>query len=87
MYGGSTARFVEGFRNIAEWAKIPDWDQPNVKLVYDWLYDEANGSWLMIIDNADDLSVFSRRPNRREGVEGGVASSKPTALLDSLPQS
>lgn len=81
---------MEGFQNIAEQAKIPDWNQPNVdilKLVYNWLCDEANGRWLMIIDNADDLSVFSRRPDGREGVEDGVAGSESAALLDSLPQS
>jgi len=90
VHGGSTARFVEGFRNIAERTKVPGWDQPDVdilKLVYNWLCDEANGRWLIIIDNADDISVFARRADGREGVEDGVAGSKSAALLDSLPQS
>jgi hypothetical protein len=28
-------------------------------LVYNWLCDERNGRWLMILDNADDDQVFS----------------------------
>ena len=47
-----------------------------LRLVYSWLCDEANGRWVMIIDNADDLDVFSC-----------VSSNAPAALLDSLPQS
>jgi tetratricopeptide (TPR) repeat protein len=41
----------------------------------------------MIVDNADDPSMFSRRSDGRKGVDDGVAGSKPVALLDSLPQS
>ncbi|RYP42475.1 hypothetical protein DL767_000163 [Monosporascus sp. MG133] len=58
----SPARFEEGYRKIAERAKLPGWDQSDVdilRLVYSWLSHEANGRWVMIIDNADDINVFS----------------------------
>ncbi|RYP14834.1 hypothetical protein DL766_009577 [Monosporascus sp. MC13-8B] len=55
-------RFQEGYRKIAERAKLPGWDQFDVdilRLVYSWLSHEENGRWVMIIDNADDLNAFS----------------------------
>ena len=47
---------------IADRIKLPRRDDPTaniLQLVSNWLCDEANGRWIMILDNADDLSVFS----------------------------
>ncbi|KAF2194645.1 TPR domain protein [Zopfia rhizophila CBS 207.26] len=90
VHASSTARFEEGYRKIAERAKLPGWDQPDADIlnpVYSWLCDETNGRWLMIIDNADDPGVFTCRSNRRKGIKDEVASRTAPALLDSLPQS
>ncbi|KAI9767614.1 MAG: hypothetical protein M1839_004471 [Geoglossum umbratile] len=60
VHASSIARFEEGYRKIAERAKLPGWDQPDVdilRLVYSWLCDEANGRWAMIIDNVDDVEI------------------------------
>jgi tetratricopeptide (TPR) repeat protein len=43
--------------------KIPGWDNPQVnilELVSNWLCEEANGRWVMVVDNADDIHVFSQ---------------------------
>ncbi|KAH0533881.1 hypothetical protein FGG08_007500 [Glutinoglossum americanum] len=90
VHASSIARFEEGYRKIAERAKLPGWDQPDVdilRLVYSWLCDEANGRWVMIIDNADDLGVFSYPSDRYKGSKGDVSSNAAAALLESLPQS
>ncbi|KAI9768659.1 MAG: hypothetical protein M1839_003994 [Geoglossum umbratile] len=90
VHASSIARLEEGYRKIAERAKLPDWDQPDVdilRLVYSWLCDEANGRWVIIIDNADDLGVFSCPLDRYEGGKGNVSSNVAAALLESLPQS
>ncbi|OCL02771.1 TPR-like protein [Glonium stellatum] len=82
VHAGTAARFEEGYRKIAERTKLPGWNQSDVdilSLVYSWLCDEANGRWVMIIDNADDLAVFSRN--------GNASSNAQAALLESLPQS
>ena len=55
-------------------------------LVYSWLCDEANGRWVMIIDNADDLSVFALPSDKRNGRQN-VYSEAGSALPDFLPQS
>jgi tetratricopeptide (TPR) repeat protein len=88
VHASNRARFEEGYRKIAERGKLPGWDQPDVeilKLVHSWLCDEANGRWVMIIDNADDLGVFSRPSQRRNKDE--VSSNAAASLLEFLPQS
>lgn len=49
-------------------------------LVYDWLRNEGNGKWVLILDNADDKDVFTNQaPND--------TSADPKQLCDFLPQS
>lgn len=84
VHAGTTARFEEGYRRIAEIAKIDGLDKPGVdilRLVSNWLCDEANGQWVMIVDNADDPNVFFKQSVNHGSVE--VARS----LSDFLPQS
>lgn len=90
VHASCTARFIEGYRKIAERAKLPRWDQPDVDilmLVYSWLCDEANGRWLMVIDNADDEEVFTCRSAGGRGNQDQFASKAAPTLLDSIPQS
>ncbi|KAH8671817.1 TPR domain protein [Tricladium varicosporioides] len=64
VHAGTVARFEEGYRRIAETAKIDGLDKPNVdvlQLVSMWLCDEINGKWVMIVDNADDLNVLFKQ--------------------------
>ncbi|KAE8552519.1 hypothetical protein EYB25_003897 [Talaromyces marneffei] len=48
-------------QQIATVAEIPGWDNPKaniLQLVYQWLCDESNGRWMMMLDNADDDQIF-----------------------------
>jgi tetratricopeptide (TPR) repeat protein len=90
VHASSRARFEEGYRKIAERGKLLGWDQPDVdilKPVHSWLCNEANGRWVMIIDNADDVGVFPRSPQRYQGSKDGVTSHTAASLLNFLPQS
>ncbi|KAL9077174.1 MAG: hypothetical protein Q9161_000440 [Pseudevernia consocians] len=61
VHGGSRSRFETDYRNIARLLGLPDREDPDVdilRLVTDWLDDEANGPWLMILDNADDHDLW-----------------------------
>jgi tetratricopeptide (TPR) repeat protein len=88
VHAGTRARFEDGYRRIAQMTKMAGWDDPKVdilRLVYDWLCDESNGQWTLVVDNADDANLFfysslrSRTPPK---------SDQPTQLLSVfLPQS
>jgi hypothetical protein len=88
VHASSIARFKEDYRKIAERAKLPGWDQPDVdilRLIYSWLCDKANSRWVMIINNADDLGVFSYPSDRRKGSKDDISSNAAATLLESLP--
>ncbi|KAF2731339.1 TPR-like protein, partial [Polyplosphaeria fusca] len=90
IHASSTARFIEGYRKVAKRVQLPRWDHPDVDilmLVYSWLCDEANGRWLMIIDNADDVDVFTFRSAGGRGSQDEFASRAAPTLLDCVPQS
>ncbi len=84
VHASTAARFEEGYRRIAERVKIGGWDKPEVnilQLVSNWLCDEVNGRWVMIVDNADDPNVFFN-----QSADHGLAQVA-RSLSDFLPQS
>jgi len=63
------ASIKASYREIAKAVQIPGCDERNfdaLTLVRNWLDDESNGPWVMVIDSADDTSVltdpFSNEP-------------------------
>jgi tetratricopeptide (TPR) repeat protein len=61
VHAGTQARVEEGFRAIADAVKLYGRNQPKAdipQLVYNWLSNERNGRWVMIMDSADDRDVF-----------------------------
>ncbi|KAM0354792.1 hypothetical protein ACHAPU_000614 [Fusarium lateritium] len=61
VHASSNPRFEEGYRSIAERMQLPKRDDPGtdiLALVRDFLHTDGCGSWLMILDNADDVSLF-----------------------------
>ena len=91
VHASSAARFEEGYRKVAERVKIPGWDKPEadiLRLVSNWLCDEANGHWVMIVDNADDPSVFSHQGDGSASKDESSSSApQANSLSDFLPQS
>ena len=64
VHAGSVGRFDRAYNSIARQCRIPGWEKPRadaLQLVYEWLMDERNGNWLMVLDNADDKRVFSNQ--------------------------
>ena len=63
MHASNRARFEEAYKRIARELSIPGYEDPNVdtfQLVSRFLDDDANGSWLLVLDNADDSDTFFR---------------------------
>ena len=61
VHGGSRSRFESDYSNIARLLDLPGREDPDVnvlRLVTDWLSDERNASWLMVLDNADDRDLW-----------------------------
>ncbi len=58
---GTRARVEEGLRTIADAVKLAGRNQPKAdipQLIYNWLSNERNGKWIMVLDSADDLRGF-----------------------------
>ena len=81
VHASSSARFQEAYQDIAERLKLAGRDDPQqnvLRLVWRWLSDEENGPWLMIIDNADDVSaLFSSQAADSPGSEQSLSSYIP----------
>ncbi|KUJ20834.1 uncharacterized protein LY89DRAFT_682496 [Mollisia scopiformis] len=61
IHASTKIRFEQAYQEIADRLELPGRDDPKVnvlRLVYNWLSSEANGHWLIILDNVDDGSVF-----------------------------
>ncbi|XPS69646.1 hypothetical protein M3J07_001896 [Ascochyta lentis] len=88
VHAGTRARFEDEFRRIAEAIKMNGWDDPKVnvlRLVRNWLCNESNGKWTMVVDNADDADVFFN--NTSQSRSGSSSDQQVDLLSDYLPQS
>lgn len=88
VHAGSVGRFDQAYKSIARRCQISGWDRPGentLQLVYEWLSDEGNGSWLMIIDNADDKCVFSNQVQEDASQKAG-SDDDALNLLSYFPQ-
>jgi tetratricopeptide (TPR) repeat protein len=87
VHASTRARFEEAYRGIAERLELPRRHDPKadvLRLVSDWLHDEANGRWTMVLDNVDDVETFflSRKRQRYERNK-----MLPASLAAYIPQS
>lgn len=61
IYASDRARVEESFRSIAMAINIPGHGDQNIDIplrVSHWLEKKENGSWLLVLDSADDSDVF-----------------------------
>ncbi|RGP77945.1 kinesin light chain [Fusarium longipes] len=82
IHASTQARVIEGFMSIADKLKLPGRNRPEtnlLKLVYEWLSNERNGKWLLVLDSADDSDVFLKKAS-----EGNNDERK---LIEYLPHS
>ncbi|RAR04858.1 TPR-like protein [Stemphylium lycopersici] len=89
VHASTRARFEEAYRDIAGRLELPGRDDPKanvLQLVHDWLRDEANGRWFMVVDNVDDVDTFfPAQKCQRQGDEADASAQIP--LNHYLPQS
>jgi hypothetical protein len=85
VHASTRARFEEAYRGIADRLELPGRHDPKadvLRLVSDWLHNEANGRWTMVLDNVDDVETFfpSQKHKRHEPNQ-----ALPTSLAAYLP--
>ncbi|KAF1934502.1 hypothetical protein EJ02DRAFT_439797 [Clathrospora elynae] len=83
VHASTPPRFNEAYRGLADRLELSGRLDPKadvLRLVSNWLCDETNGQWTMIVDNVDKVETFF--PSRRQGQE-----SAPASLAAYLPQS
>jgi len=87
LHCGSRARFEAAYQAIARTMKIPGFEDPKInalQLVSDWLSDQDNGSWLMVLDNADDAEIWLGPAMQESLQECNLQQSAP--LVDYIPR-
>jgi len=61
VYAANYTIFEQAYIDIARRLKLPGYEDPKAdlcKLVARWLDEEVNGTWLMVLDNADNANVI-----------------------------
>ncbi|KAH6982588.1 TPR domain protein [Ilyonectria destructans] len=85
VHAGTAQRFEDAYRTIAERLGLPGCRDPEtdiLRLVRDWLCDERNGRWLMVLDNADDVRVFyAKHSDDREPIAAFLPQSNNGLIL------
>ncbi|KAF1936601.1 hypothetical protein EJ02DRAFT_327735, partial [Clathrospora elynae] len=85
VHASNSARLEEAFSDIAERVGLSS--QPGaaadiLPLVRKWLCNEANGRWLMIVDNADDeLTVESQKDRKSASLASLLPQSDHGAII------
>ncbi|RYP61640.1 hypothetical protein DL771_010059 [Monosporascus sp. 5C6A] len=89
VHAGSRPRFEEAYRSIAERLQLPRRNDPNVnvlRLVCDWLQTEEASSWVMVLDNVDDVNLFYPSSNGGGNKAGCCpADGNPAARSEQRP--
>ncbi|OCK73381.1 hypothetical protein K432DRAFT_410741 [Lepidopterella palustris CBS 459.81] len=90
VHASNATRFKQAYRDIATKVELPGRDDPKadiVQLTYNWLCDERNGRWLMVLDNADDDRIFASSGADLGGIAQATAPpNEVTPLASFLPQ-
>lgn len=84
VHSSTAQRLNQAYRDIARTLILPGRDDPRADIlrsVSEW-FNEVDGQWLMILDNADDLDIFFPKPTSLN-----PDSDRIKPLIDYLPQS
>jgi tetratricopeptide (TPR) repeat protein len=61
IHASTFDKFEQAYRDIAKELSVPGTENPqndSLILIREWLSKPENGSWLLVLDNADDLDLF-----------------------------
>ncbi len=84
VHASTKERFDQAYRDIARRLELTGWNNSNVdtlRLVCDWFSEAEDETWLMVLDNADNLDLFFTRPDA-----AAIDEQYSPPLVDYLPQ-
>ena len=88
VFASTAERFERAYADIVRRLNLPRWNDPKadtLQVVSDWFYDGDHDGWLLVLDNADDETVFfSTQISPRS--ENSNASQHKSPLYSYLPQ-
>ncbi|KAF2802858.1 uncharacterized protein BDZ99DRAFT_503579 [Mytilinidion resinicola] len=91
VHASNAARIEQGYRDIADQVKLAGRKDPQAdvfKLVHNWLRNEKNGRWLLVLDNADDAAALSLPASNGQKTQASDGDGAPPRYFSSyLPQS
>ncbi|EED22757.1 TPR domain protein [Talaromyces stipitatus ATCC 10500] len=90
IHASNAARFKQSYEELAETIKLFGWRDPKsniFKLVHDWLRDNKNRKWILILDNVDNAHFLINRSDNIQDQAGYETSRADRSLRDYLPQS
>ncbi|KAL8647306.1 MAG: hypothetical protein Q9210_005637 [Variospora velana] len=79
VHAGSVSKLVQSCRDICDKLQLPGCSDPqsdSLRILHAWLSEETNGSWILVVDNADDLDILVKRLPSENG---------PQTLLQLVP--
>lgn len=90
VHASSAGRFEEGYKSIAQRLQLAGWQEPEADIlgiVHNWLSDENNGRWTMVVDNVDDGNVMFKPQSGEIDPEAPAMAFTQRPLADYLPSS
>jgi hypothetical protein len=88
VFAGNRERFERDYTAIAKGLSLPGHNDPEVdilNLVKGSLIKPEFGKWLMIVDNADDMSIFHGTPESADSTVANDHGCHQNGLFDFIP--
>ncbi|OCK85164.1 hypothetical protein K432DRAFT_343643 [Lepidopterella palustris CBS 459.81] len=90
VHASNAARLEQSYRDIADQIKLLGRKDPQAdifKLVHNWLRNEKNGKWILVLDNLDDAAVLLTTPTNSRKAQASGGDNTPIHHLSTyLPQ-
>ena len=90
IHASSPSHFEQGYRDIADAVKIAGREEPTahiLKMAHDWLR-EHDGTWLMILDDLDNIDIFPEKWETCPDSQGSGADVEvQLSILAFIPRS
>ncbi|KAK2589784.1 hypothetical protein QQS21_012535 [Conoideocrella luteorostrata] len=89
IHVSNISRFEQGFRDIATSIKLPGRQDPKAnifQLLNEWLQDEAEGPWVLILDDVDDASYLKSLSPGIDTEATALGTANPRQLVSYITQ-